>query len=217
MTVAIMPQPTRTAFDREMDRLDADVVCVAARVAEALAAAADALVGGDFDLARRVVDGHPDIDAASHRCEARAVEILARQQPAAGDLRFLVTVVRLAHELERSSKLVSHVATFATKPHAPLPERLRGLLGRMAEEAHSLFRGAVEAYARRDVSSAEALDVWDDRLDDLHRRFLAELFVSPPDLATTLDLVLVGRYLERVADHGVTIGRRVRYLVTGDL
>lgn len=212
-----MPDPTRTMFDRELADLDADVTCVAAQVGEALAAAAEALVTGEHGVAIRVVDGHAAIDADIRRCEGRAFEIIARQQPAAGDLRFLVTAVRLTHELERSSKLVRHVASFAAKPHAPLPSRLGGLLGRMAEEAHHLFQGAVDAYTRRDVAAAEALDVWDDRLDDLHQRFLAELFRSPPDLATTLDVVLVGRYLERVADHAVTVGRRIRYLVTGEL
>lgn len=212
-----MPEPTRSAFDRELAELDADVVCIAAEVAEALAAATEALVNGDHDVATKVVNGHADVGAGTRRCEGRAFEILARQQPAAGDLRFLVTVVRLAHELERSRKLVRHVALFATRPHAPLPCRLAGLLGRMAEEASRLFRGAAQAYAQRDVASAEALDVWDDRLDELHRRFLAELFRSPPPLETTLELVLVGRYLERVADHAVTIGRRVGYLVTGEL
>ena len=212
-----MPEPTRTAFDRELAGLDADVACLAAQVAEALAGATEAFVTGDHDLATRVVDRHADVDAELRRCESRAFEILARQQPAAGDLRFLVTVVRLTHELERSSKLVRHVAAFAAKPHAPLPSRLGGLLGRMAEEAHRLYQGAAEAYVRRDAAGAEALDLWDDRLDELHRRFLAELFRSPPDLGTTLELVLVGRYLERVADHAVTIGRRIRYLVTGEL
>lgn len=212
-----MPESTRTAFDRELADLDADLVCVAARVSEALAAAGEALATGDPVVAEGVVEGQAGIDAEIHRCETRAYEVLARQQPAAGDLRFLVTVIRLAHELERSAKLVSHVASFAASPHPPLPPRLAALLSRMAEEAHHLVQGAVESYARRDVAGAEVLDVWDDRLDELHRRFLAELFRAPPDLRTTLDVVLVGRYLERVADHAVTIGRRVRYLVTGEL
>ena len=212
-----MAEHTRTAFDRDLARLDTDVVRIAARVSEALAAAAEALMSGHHGLAMRVVDSHSDVDADTRLCESRAFEILARQQPAAGDLRFLVTVIRLSYELERSSKLVRHIATFAAKPHPPLPFRLSGLLGRMAQEASRLFQGAVETYVQRDVAGAEALDVWDDRLDELHRRFLAELFLAPPDLGTTLDVVLVGRYLERVADHAVIVGRRVRYLVTGNL
>lgn len=212
-----MGEPTRTAFDRELSDLDEEVVWLAAQVAEALGATAEALAAGDHDVAARVLAGHPAIDAATRVCEARAYEVLARQQPAAGDLRFLVTVVRLTHELERSAKLAKHVAAFAASPHAPLPPRIGLLLGQMAQEAHRLFQGAIEAYVARDVARAEALDVWDDRLDDLHRRLLSELFNGPQGLPTTLELALVGRYLERVADHAVIIGERVRYLVTGEL
>lgn len=212
-----MSEPTRTAFDRELGELDDEVVWLAAQVCEALGASAEALVATDRDVAMHVIDGHAEIDAATRRCESRAYEVLARQQPAAGDLRFLLTVVRLTHELERSAKLVKHIAAFAARPHTPLPPKVGGLLGRMAEESHRLFQGAIEAYVARDIAQAEALDVWDDRLDDLHRRLLAELFTAPQGLATTLELALVGRYLERVADHAVLIGERVRYLVTGEL
>lgn len=212
-----MGEPTRTAFDRELAELDSEIVWLAAQVCEALGATAEALVAADHDVATAVVHFHAQIDAATRRCEARAYEVLARQQPAASDLRLLVTVVRLTHELERSAKLVKHVAAFAARPQSPFPPRVSGLLGRMAEEAHRLFEGAIEAYVARDVAQAEALDVWDDRLDELHRRLLAELFTAPQDLATTLELALVGRYLERVADHAVIIGERVRYLVTGEL
>lgn len=209
--------PTRSAFDRELAELDADIVCTAAMVVEAMGATGEALAAGDHDLAAKVVLRHGDIDRASRRCEARAYEVLARQQPAAGDLRFVLTVVRLSHELERSAKLVKHVAAFAARPHGCLPPRLAGLLARMATEAGRLFQGAVEAYGARDVERAEALDVWDDRMDDLHRQLLSELFTTRLSLATTLELVLVGRYLERIADHAVLIGERVGYLVTGEL
>lgn len=212
-----MVEPTRKAFDRELAELDTDILCTAALVVEAIAAASEALASGDHDLAARVVLGHADIDRATRQCEARAYEVLARQQPAAGDMRFVLTVVRLSHELERSAKLVKHVAAFAARPHGSLSPKLGGLLARMATEACRLFQGATEAYAERDVERAEALDVWDDRMDELHRQLLSELFTAPQSLGTTLELVLVGRYLERIADHAVLIGERVRYLVRGEL
>lgn len=212
-----MGEPTRTAFDRELVELDEEVVWLAARVSEALGAAAEALVVGEHDLAAGVIDAHSSIDAAIRRCEGRAFEVLARQQPAAGDLRFLVTVIRVTHELERSAKLVRHVAVFAARPHAPLAPPIESLLGRMADEAHRIFQGAIEAYVDRDVARAEALDIWDDRLDELQRLLLAELFAGSQRLAVTIEMALVARYLERVADHAVLIGARVRYLVTGEL
>ena len=212
-----MAEIARKSFDRVLVELDNDLLCTAALVGEAIGAAAEALATGDHDLAEKVVREHAGIDGATRACEARAYEILARQQPAAGDLRFVLTVVRLAHELERSAKLVKHVATFAARPHGALSPKLSGLVARMGEEACQLFQGAIDAYAERDVERAEALDIWDDRMDELHRQLLAELFVAPPSLPTTLELVLVGRYLERIADHAVIVGQRVRYLVSGEL
>ncbi|MBW3614524.1 MAG: phosphate signaling complex protein PhoU [Actinobacteria bacterium] len=212
-----MVERTRRAFDRELAELETDILCAAGLVVEALATAGEALATHDPDLATKVVHGHADIDRATHRCETRAYEVLARQQPAAGDLRFVLTVVRLSHELERSAKLVRHVASFAARPHGYLPPRLAGLVARMAEEARRLLQGAIDAYAERDVERAEALDIWDDRMDELHRQLLAELFSAPQSLATTLELALVGRYLERIADHAVLIGDRVRYLVRAEL
>lgn len=212
-----MAEPIRKSFDRELAELDSEILCTAALVVEAIAATSEALAGGDHDLATKVVLGHPDIDRATRRCEAQAYEVLARQQPAAGDMRFILTVVRLSHELERSAKLIKHVAAFTSRPHGSLSPKIAGLVSRMAEEACRLLQAAVEAYAERDVDRAEALDVWDDRMDELHRQLLAELFTSPQSLATTLELALVGRYLERIADHAVVMGERVRYLVRGEL
>ncbi|MGH9282097.1 MAG: phosphate signaling complex protein PhoU [Acidimicrobiales bacterium] len=212
-----MAETTRKTFARELDELEAEILCAAALVVEAVGGAAEAIATGDRALAEKVVRDHTRIDQATRDGEARAYEVLARQQPAAGDLRFVLTVVRLSHELERSAKLVKHVARFAARPHGTLPPRVAALVARMAEEACRLLQGAIDAYADRDVERAEALDVWDDRMDDLHRQLLSELFTSPPNLATTLELVLVGRYLERIADHAVLIGDRVRYLVRGEL
>ena len=212
-----MAETTRKSFARELEELDAEILCAAALVVEAMAATAEAVATGDHELARGVSDRHARIDLATRECEARAYEVLARQQPAAGDLRFVLTVVRLSHELERSAKLVKHVADFAARPHGSLPPRVAALVARMAEEACRLLQGAVDAYAERDVDRAEALDVWDDRTDELHRQLLSELFTSRQSLATTIALVLVGRYLERIADHAVLMGDRVRYLVRGEL
>lgn len=212
-----MAESSRKAFDRDLVDLENDALCTAQLVVEGLGAAGEALATGDHDLAVRVAESHDVIVQRTHECEARAFEMLACQQPTAGDLRLVLTVVRLAHELERSAKLVTHVARFAARPHGSLPPKLDGLVSRMAEEARRLLQGALDAYAERDVERAEALDVWDDRMDELHRQLLDELFTGRQSLAITLELALLGRYLERIADHAVVIGDRVRYLVRAEL
>ncbi len=208
----------RAAFDLALDDLQSEIVGLASLVPEAMAAAIEALLGADHELAATVVGGHPRIATAALGCEARAYELMARQQPTARDLRLVTTLVRLAHEIERSSKLVRHVAEFAARPTTMVQgPRVRGLLDRMGEDACRLYQGAISAYVDRDLAQAEALDVWDDRMDELHRQLLTELFRSELPLETTLELALIGRYIERVADHAVLIGDRVRYLITGQL
>jgi len=213
-----MASHPRAVFVQALDDLQSEVVAVASVVPEAITAAVEALLGADHELARSVMDGHAAVAEATLRCEARAYEIMARQQPTAGDLRLVTTLVRLAHEVERSSKLVRHVAEFAARPAAAVRSpRVRGLLARMGDEARRLYFGAIDAYVERDLAQAQALDIWDDRMDELHRQLLAELFGSELGLEATLELALVGRCIERVADHAVLIGDRVRYLVTGQL
>lgn len=209
--------PTRSAFDHQLADLDTELLLLAAVVAESMGAVTEALATDDHGLAAKVVEGHSGLDPAIRACEDHAYRLMARQQPAGRDLRLLVTVVRLTQELERSGKLVKHVAAFGARPHGSLPPRTAGLVARMAEEAARLFNEAMEAYQQRDVDRAEVLDVWDDRMDELHRLLIAELFTGCLPLKMTLELALVGRYLERIADHAVAIGARVRYLVRGEL
>ncbi|MEO6121513.1 MAG: PhoU domain-containing protein [Acidimicrobiales bacterium] len=213
-----MDSHPRATFVQALDDLQAEVVGLASVVPDAMGSAVEALLGADHDLARAVVDGHSRLAEATLRCETRAYGLMARQQPTAGDLRLVTTLVRLTHEVERSSKLVRHVAEFAARPAAVVQSpRVRGLLARMGDEARRLYLGAIDSYVARDLAGAEALGVWDDRMDELNRQLLAELFSSDLGLQTTLELALIGRYIERVADHAVIIGDRVRYLVTGQL
>lgn len=208
----------QSAFEHALEDLQAEIVALAAAVPEAMAAAVQALLDGDRELAQSVSDSHVELTGAVARTENQAYELMVRHQPTAGDLRLVMTVIRLGREIERSSKLVRHVAEFALRRLTTvLSPRVRGLLERMGDEARALFLGAIDAYVARDLSRAEALDIWDDRLDELHREFLGELFSNPPDLETMIELVLVGRYIERVADHAVIVGQRVHYLVTGQL
>ncbi len=186
--------------------------------AEAVAAGREALLAGDHDAARAVLEADAGLDKAAWTSESRAYELLARQQPAGRDLRRILTVIRVSHEIERCGNLVRHVAEVTLRHQVlRLTPALRGLLGQMADEAQRLLQGATDGYVARDVAGAAALDVWDDRMDDLHRRLLSELFTARLGVEVTLELALVGRYLERIADHAVVVGGRVRYLVTGEL
>jgi phosphate transport system protein len=214
-----MPE-TRKAFHEELDEIARDVVRLGAMTSEAVHAGADAFLDADLAGAERVIVDDATIDELMHSIEGRTYLLLARQQPMAGDLRMLVTVLRVIHELERAGDLMVNVAK-ATRRLYPyqLDPRMRGLLHRMREQAIAQLTLAVEAFAARDPARAAALSDMDDVMDDLQRDLFRVIFASHVDdegaLQRVVQIALVGRYFERIADHAVNTGERVAFMVTG--
>jgi phosphate transport system protein len=210
---------SRSAFHQQLDEIQRDMVRLGARVTETITRGTEILLDLDLAGAQALIEGDDEIDALTLDLEERCFTVLARQQPMASDLRALVTAIRLTSEIERSGDLMVNVAKAARRLYGtPVPAELRGLLQRMAEEATTLFRLALDAYVEGDADLAGALDDMDDRLDDLHQDYieaLLELHADVRDARASVQLALVGRYYERIGDHAVNIGERVRYMVTG--
>jgi phosphate transport system protein len=165
------------------------------------------------DLVRR-------LDALAVDIEERCYSLLALQQPVAVDLRALVAAARMCSEIERSGDLVVNMMKAARRLYGtPIDPKLRGLIARLGTEVGRLFRLAMDAYADRNDALAAALDDMDDSVDDLHAEYIATIFECHEQSAVALQpavqLALVGRYYERIADHAVNIGERVRYITTG--
>ena len=147
--------------------------------------------------------------------------LLARQQPMASDLRTVVAVLRIVHELERSADLMVNVAKTTRRlyPHSVDP-KLRGIIQRMGEQAGTQTRVAIDAFADADPSAAAALADMDDTMDDLTKSLFRYILGSASGEEETVlqavQLALVGRHYERIADHSVTIAQRVGFMVTGE-
>ena len=211
---------TRRAFHEELEELDRDVVRLAALATEAIQAGSAALL--DFDLAGadKVIADDKVIDDLAHAMEEHVLLLLARQQPMATDLRTLVSVLRVIHELERVGDLMRNVAK-ATRRLYPteLEPKLRGIIARMRDQATAQMRLAADAFADRDVHRAAALRDMDDVMDDLQKElFRYVLGSSSHDEAAVqraVQTALVGRHFERIADHSVNLGERVCFMVTG--
>ena len=170
--------------------------------------------------AQELIDADDELDALSIDIEERCYQALVLQKPMAVDLRAIVTALRLTSELERSGDLMVNIAKGARRIYGiDFDPRLRGLLSQMGEEAQRLMRVAIDAYAERDDGKAAALDDMDDRLDVLHKEYIQAIFETHKaaglDLQAGVQLALIGRYYERIGDHAVNIGERVRYMVTG--
>jgi phosphate transport system protein len=200
------------------------VIRLAALTTEAIGAGTQAFLDADLAAAEQVIENDDDIDDLTHAIEDSCYQLLARQQPMATDLRTVIAVLRIVHELERSADLMVNVAKTTRRlyPHT-LDPKLRGIIQRMGEQAGTQTRVALDAFADSDPSAAYALADMDDTMDDLtkslFRHVLAGAGPGSDDEGNVLlavQLALVGRHYERIADHAVTIGQRVGFMVTGE-
>lgn len=213
-----MPQrhEFRKQFDDQLAEIDAKVIRLFALVTEGIAAATEALLADDTDTAKATAERDTMVDELELDLEELAVQEIARQAPVASDMRYLVSVLRVVPELERSGDLAEHVAQRAVRGLATrLTPGLRGILEEMGETTVKMWRAAADAWAERDEDAATAIDRMDDRVDDLHEQLLSELFRSGIELPDAVQTALLGRFYERLGDHAVHISERVHYLVAG--
>lgn len=210
----------RRGFHAELDAIRADAVRLAAMVTERIPWGTDVLLGDDLDAAQALIDADDELDSLTVSIEERCYQQLVLQAPMAGDLRAIITALRVVSELERAGDLMVNVAKARRRLYGvELDPRLRGLIARMGAEAQRLVEISIDAFAEGDDGKAAALDDLDDHLDDMHREFIQAIFETHRDSALDLEvgvqLALVGRYYERIGDHAVNIGERVRYMVSG--
>jgi phosphate transport system protein len=203
----------RQAFDRELGAIEAKVIELFAMVAEDLPRATDALLNGNSEAARALAERDRAIDALYPEIEELADHELLLQQPAASDFRLLISVLRVVPELERSHDLIVDIARRGNLILSQdLSARSRGLIEHMGNLASEMWREAVDCWCERDRSAAVALGEHDSEMGDLYAGLMAELASGEMTLPVTMQLTLVARFYERLADHAVNIARRVIYL-----
>jgi phosphate transport system protein len=213
---------TRRRYHEQLDKLSDDTVRLAAMANEEIAIGTRALLDCDLSAAQRVIDEDSDLDELFHAIEESAYHLLARQSPMASELRKVIAVLRVIHEIERCGDLMVNVAKAARRLHPyGLEPNVRGLLEKMGAQASLQLRLAVEAFHAGDVDQASAVEDMDDIMDDLTKSLFRTIFaMGAPDetsLQRVVQIGLVGRYYERIADHAVNVGHRVHFVVTGAL
>jgi phosphate transport system protein len=178
-------------------------------VEEAVAGATHALLTGDREQARALVANDVALDKLYVE-----LQDLVRDRVVAGGIgpaetTWLLSVLSMVPELERSGDLAEHVAQRATRNlPAEIPARMRGYLEHMGEVACAMWRMAADSYAER-LASSERIDLLDDEMDDLHVQFIAEIAEGSVPVAVAIELALLGRFYERLGDHAVNLTRRV--------
>jgi phosphate transport system protein len=208
-----MPEELRLAYRRDLRKIDEEVSHLFALVSEAVAGATDTLLSGDRQSAQLLMARDDLIDRVFREVDALVQRQLTLQSPMASDLRFLITLVRIVPEIERSGDLAEHIASRAARGLAgQLTSKMRGLIERMGALCVDMWRATADAYLERDASAAAWLSSRDDELDALHAEFIAEAGSGQVPVAVAMELALVGRFYERLGDHAVHVAERVRYL-----
>jgi phosphate transport system protein len=203
----------RQEFDRELRAIEAKVIELFAMVAEDLPRATDALLNGDSEAVRALAERDRVIDALYPEIEELANHELLLQQPAASDFRLLISVLRVVPELERSHDLIVDIARRGNLILSQdLSARSQRLIEHMGDLASEMWREAVDCWCERDRSAAVALGERDNEMDELYASLMAELASGEMTLPVTMQLTLVARFYERLADHAFNIARRVIYL-----
>jgi phosphate transport system protein len=214
-----VPEPSnllRKRFHQQLEDIDTKVVRLFALVTESVAAATDALLAVDTAYARELADRDSLVDKLEDDLEQLAERELFMQQPMAGDLRYLISVLRVVPELERSGDLATHVAQrAATGLGGRLTPSLRGLFEQMGGICVRMWQSAADAWVERDPHAATEIDAMDDGLDDLSERLVAELHAGELALPDAMQATLLGRFYERLGDHAVHISERIGYLTPG--
>jgi phosphate transport system protein len=213
------PRPSHRHFHEELSELKVTLLNMSAAAQASLAASVEAVLQRDGDQARRVIGGDADIDHLEIEVEEAVIRLLATQQPMARDLRFLTAAMKIANDLERVGDHAVNIGQSAerllsSRPIVPEPELLE-----MARQARTMLADALDAFVRGDAQAARAICLRDDSVDALHqsmfRILLTHMMEDPHMIGTAMELFLVSRNLERVADLATNIAEDVVFLVEG--
>ncbi len=211
----------RTAYHKQLADLTTQLGEMCGLAGEAMKRATQALLEADIDVAEQVVCDHERIVAMRAQVDKEAFELLALQQPVAGELREIVSSMQIIADVERMGALAVHVAKIARREHPKqvLPEEVRECFADMGKVAIALGDSAKQVLVTRDPHKAAQLHEQDDAMDDLYKHLFSVLIDNhwKYSISVGVETALLGRFYERFADHAVEVGRRVIFMVTGDL
>jgi phosphate transport system protein len=210
----------RRGFHQDIDTARDELAHLAASVTELIPRATAVLLDGDLEGADYLIRGDDEIDARSLDLEELCYRIIALQAPVATDLRQVVALLRMIADVERSGDLCTNICKAARRIYGhALDPKLRGIITSMGTQAEKLYNEAIDAFVTNDAAKAAAIDDMDSYLDSLQKQFVQAIFESHAaeriDLQVAVQLAMVARFYERIGDHAVNIGERVRFIITG--
>ncbi len=210
----------RDVFHEELESITADHLKMTSLVRDAIESATTALLTADLQLAEKVIADDLALDSTQHNLDERTINIMARQQPVASDLRRLVSSLRISADLERMGDLAHHIAKLARMryPNRAVPDEVVDVITEMGMAAQRIVEKMAVVLEFRDLNRALEIDKDDDEMDKLQRKLIGTIL--GPDwvhsVESAVDMAFASRYFERFSDHAVSIAQRVYYTETGD-
>ena len=210
----------RNEFGRDLRFLQEELLAVGSMVEKAIANSVDGLKRRDLDLSRQVVQDDAIVDASRYDIEERCVNLIAKQQPMATDLRTIIAILQIVGELERMGDYASGIAKISLAMGNDPPIKPLIDIPRMADKASLMLRRSLESLVNRDIVAAQGIRADDDEVDALYDQIYRELLTfmleDPRTITRATYLLWVAHDLERIADRATNIAKRVIYLVTGE-
>lgn len=208
-------------FDQELADLRTQILRMGSLVEEQIERSIKALVDRDVDLASRVIERDALVNNMDVEIDETCIRLLALQSPAAGDLRFVTTAMKISTELERMSDLAENICERVIelneepqlKPYIDIP--------RMANWTMRMVRECLDAFVRSDADLARKVCSDDDFVDNLthqlFRELLSFMIENPGTITRAIRLTFIGKYIERIADHATNVSELVIYMVEGKI
>ena len=208
----------RNHFDQQLSKLHEDLIIMGNLCETAISAAVDAVTKGDGEMARRAMEDDSKIDEMERSIEHLCLKLLLQQQPVARDLRTISSALKMISDMERIGDQATDIAEIAQFIQG-MHEQTNATLHTMASAATAMAREAVDSFVRRDMELARKVIADDDLVDslftDTKEQLIGFIAQDPSKGEYYLDLLMIAKYLERIADHATTIAEWVMFSITG--
>jgi phosphate transport system protein len=214
-----MTEHTSRQYERELRELGDKILFLGGTVEEMIARAMQSLVERDSDLARRVIESDRTVDSAELEIDHMSLNLLALRQPAASDLRFITTALKIVTDLERIGDLAVNIAERALELNQEPPLKPYIDIPRMTQLVSDMVHKSLDAFVKRDVAQARSVLGADDAVDKLNvqifRELLTYMIEEPKNITRALRITFIAKYLERIGDHATNISQMVIFMSEG--
>ncbi len=214
-----MMEHTSRQYEKELHDLGDKILFLGGTVEEMIARAMQALVDRDSDLARRVIEMDRTVDSSELDVDHMSLNLLALRQPAASDLRFITTALKIVTDLERIGDLAVNIAERALELNQEPPLKPYIDIPHMAREVSDMVHRALDSFVKRDAAEARAVLQADDAVDALNvqlfRELLTYMIEEPKNVTRALRITFIAKYLERIGDHATNIAQMVIFMSEG--